>query len=57
MYPIELRKLAFLGVQMLEMLEANVPQMVMVKFEMVLRLRKILVAFIIDILRNTNIRG
>ena len=56
MHPIKLRKLAFLGVQMLELLEANVPQTIMVKFEMALRLRKILVAFVIDILRNTQRR-
>ena len=56
MHPIKLRKLAFLGVQMLELLEANVSQTIMVKFEMALRLRKILVAFVIDILRNTQRR-
>ena len=52
MYPIKLRKLAFLGVQVLETLEANVPQMIMVKFEMALCLREILVAFVIGILRD-----
>ena len=54
MYPVELRKLAFLGTQMLELLEANMAQTIMVKFEMTLRLREVLVAFIIDVLRNTD---
>ena len=53
MYPIELRKLTFLGVQMLDTLETNMAQTIMVQFEAALRLRKILVAFIIDILRST----
>ena len=53
MYPIELRKLTFLGVQMLDTLETNMAQTIMVQFEATLRLRKILVAFIVDILRNT----
>ena len=52
--PIELRKLAFLGMQVLDLLEANVPQTIMVKFEMTLHLCKILVAFIADILRNAD---
>ena len=57
MYPIELRKLVFLVVQMSELLEANIPQTILVKFEMALHLQKILVAFITDILRNACRRG
>ena len=41
MYPVELRELAFLGVQMLDSLEADMPQTIMVKFEMALRLRNV----------------
>ena len=51
-YPIELRKLALLGVQVLETLEANMPQAIMVKFETALCLREILVVFVIDFLRD-----
>ena len=49
--PVKLRKLVFLGAQVLELLEAYMSQTIMVKFETTLRLRKILVAFIMDILR------
>ena len=54
MYPVELRKLVFLGIQVLDLLEADVPQAIMVKFETSLRLHDILVAIVIDILRNTD---
>ena len=54
MYPVELRKLVFLGIQVLDLLEADVPQTIVVKFEMTLCLRKVLVAFIVDILRNAD---
>ena len=57
MNPNEFRKLAFLGVQVLKLLETNVPQTIMVKFEMALRLREILVAFVIDVLRDSYRRG
>ena len=42
---------------MLETLEANVPETIMAKFEMVLHLREILVVFVLDVLRDAHRRG
>ena len=43
-----------MGVQVLDSLEADVPQAIMVKFETAMCLCEILVALVMDILRNAN---
>ena len=53
-HTVKLWKLTFLGVEVLETLETNVPQAIVIKFETALSLGEILVALLKDIMRDAN---